>query len=292
MKIRGHETFYIRKGWLYKGLKNVKQNPTVFTNKAENPMDVLGIGSNMVKSLRYWLQAVGLTVEPKSGVRGQTFTALAELIWKNDCYLEELGTLWLLHYYLASNKENATSWYYFFNEFGLSEFKKEDFVTMLTSFTITEFGVESAKSSYEDDFTCLINTYVSRHKVNPEKVSPESNMECPFGELGLVDLVNKKEKIYRKTEPQKNMLHSLIVLAVILDQAKGNREIKIQDLLRKPCNVGKVFNLDIIELTGHLYQIEKLGHIKVVRTAGLDVIKILTDMDYAACIQTYYDSLV
>jgi len=56
--------------------------------------------------------------------------------------------------------------------------------------------------------------------------------------------------------------------------------------------VGRVFNLDIIELTGHLYQIEKLGHIKVVRTAGLDVIKILTDMDYATCIQTYYDSLV
>ena len=292
MKIRGHETFYIRKGWLYKGLKNVKQNPTVFTNKAENPMDVLGIGSNMVKSLRYWLQAVGLTNEPKSGIREQTFTELAELIWKNDRYLEELGTLWLLHYYLASNKENATSWYYFFNEFDLSEFKKEDFVTMLTNFTIAEFGVESALSSYEDDFTCLINTYVSRHKVNPEKVSPESNMECPFGELGLVDLVNKKEKIYRKTEPQKNMLHSLIVLAVILDQTNGNSEIRIQDLLRKPCNVGKVFNLDIIELTGHLYQIEKLGHIKVVRTAGLDVIKILTDMDYATCIQTYYDTLV
>lgn len=292
MKIRGHETFYIRKGWLYKGLKNVKQNPTVFTNKAEKPMDVLGIGSNMVKALRYWLQAVGLTVEPKSGVREQTFTELAELIWKNDRYLEELGTLWLLHYFLASNKDNATSWYYFFNEFTLSEFKKEDFVSMLTSFTITEFGVESAVSSYEDDFNCLINTYVSRHKVNPEKVSPESNMECPFGELGLVDLVNKKDKIYRKTEPQKNMLNSLIVLAVILNQAKGNREIKIQDLLRKPCNVGKVFNLDIIELTGHLYQIEKLGHIKVVRTAGLDVIKILTEMNYADCIQTYYDSLV
>ena len=292
MKIRGHETFYIRKGWLYKGLKNVKQNPTVFTNKAENPMDVLGIGSNMVKSLRYWLQAVGLTNEPKSGIREQTFTELAELIWKNDRYLEELGTLWLLHYYLASNKENATSWYYFFNEFDLSEFKKEDFVTMLTNFTITEFGVESALSSYEDDFTCLINTYVTRHKVNPEKVSPESNMECPFGELGLVDLVNKKEKIYRKTEPQKNMLHSLIVLAVILEQTNGNSEIRIQDLLRKPCNVGKVFNLDIIELTGHLYQIEKLGHIKAVRTAGLDVIKILTDMDYATCIQTYYDTLV
>ena len=28
-------------------------------------MDVLGIGANMVKSLRYWLQATGLTVEPE-----------------------------------------------------------------------------------------------------------------------------------------------------------------------------------------------------------------------------------
>jgi len=102
----------------------------------------------------------------------------------------------------------------------------------------------------------------------------------------------EKERIYRKTEPQKNMLNSLIVLAVILDQTKGNTRININDLLRKPRNVGKVFNLDIIELTGHLYQIEKLGHIKVVRTAGLDVIKILTDMDYATCIQTYYDTLV
>ena len=32
-KFRGHETFYIRKGWLYKGLKNIAQNPKVFTDK-------------------------------------------------------------------------------------------------------------------------------------------------------------------------------------------------------------------------------------------------------------------
>ena len=63
MKFRGHETFYIRKGWLTKGMKYVKKMPDVFTSKEHNPMDTLGIGSNMVKSLRYWLTTVGLLTD-------------------------------------------------------------------------------------------------------------------------------------------------------------------------------------------------------------------------------------
>ena len=67
MKFRAHDTFFIRKGWLSKGMKYVQKKPDVFVAKDENPMDVLGIGANMVKALRYWLQAVGLTEEPSSG---------------------------------------------------------------------------------------------------------------------------------------------------------------------------------------------------------------------------------
>ena len=49
--------FFIRKGWLSKGMKYVDAREDVFISKDENPMDVLGIGANMVKSLRYWLLA-------------------------------------------------------------------------------------------------------------------------------------------------------------------------------------------------------------------------------------------
>ena len=63
MKFRAHETFFIRKGWLSKGMKNVINKPNVFVDKLNNPMDALGIGANMVKSLRYLLQVNGLTVE-------------------------------------------------------------------------------------------------------------------------------------------------------------------------------------------------------------------------------------
>ena len=53
MKFRAHDTFFIRKGWLSKGMKYVQKKPDVFVAKDENPMDVLGIGANMVKALRY-----------------------------------------------------------------------------------------------------------------------------------------------------------------------------------------------------------------------------------------------
>ena len=93
MKFRAHETFFIRKGWLSKGMRCVKNKPDVFIDRTENPMDVLGIGSNMVKALRYWLQAVGLTTEPTSGRREQTFTELGQKVFEKDLYIEDFGTL-------------------------------------------------------------------------------------------------------------------------------------------------------------------------------------------------------
>lgn len=127
MKFRGHETFFIRKGWLYKGMSNIVREPGVFQGVAGNPMDVLGIGANMVKSLRYWLTTTQLTSEPKTGKKNQFLTELGKIIYENDAYMEEIGSIWLVHYMLAINMDDATSWYIFFNEFNKTEFTVEDF---------------------------------------------------------------------------------------------------------------------------------------------------------------------
>ena len=290
MKFRAHDTFFIRKGWLNKGLRNVNADAGVFMGTKGNPMDVLGIGANMVKALRYWLQAVKLTSEPASGKKEQSFTEFGQVVFENDPYIEEMGTLWLLHYRLASNKDDATAWYYFFNEFKATEFTKEDFVKQLSNY-IRMNGEEVSERSLEDDYTCIINTYVSRMKSNSKKVQPESNIDCPFGELGLIDIANKKDKLYRKATPKKDMIHPLVVLAVIVDQANGKDEIKISAIQNDPCNAGKVFNLDIITLTALLYKIELMGYIKVIRTAGLDVIRITKDLSFIECVKLYYNAI-
>lgn len=289
MKFRAHDTFFIRKGWLSKGMKCVKAKNDVFVSKVENPMDVLGIGSNMVKALRYWLQTVGLTVEPKSGKRVQSFTGLGNSVYTNDRYIEELGTLLLLQYKLATNLNNATAWYFFFNEFNVSEFGRDDFVEALQKYIkMSNEGSEVAVRSLNDDFNCIINTYLPKQKTSSGKVSPENNIDCPFGELGLVDVLSKTKKTYRKTTPQSSMISPWVAFAVISDQAKGKTEISLNELLNAPCNIGKVFNLDSITMLSVLYEVQKFGLIKISRTAGLDVITILENYSFQDCVKEYY----
>ena len=292
MKFRAHDTFFIRKGWLSKGMKYVHSKPDVFVAKDENPMDVLGIGANMVKALRDWLQAVGLTEEPNSGKRVQTFTPLGQSVFTNDRYIEELGTLYLLHYRLSSNKTDATAWYYFFNEFTMSEFSRDDFVEFLQRrIRMEDSDAAVAIRSLNDDFSCIINTYLPRYKTSPNRVAPESNIDCPLGELGLIDILSKEKKTYRKAIPVASTISPWVALAIIVDQAGESKEISLNELLTAPCNIGKTLNLDAISMLDVLYQIERIGKIKINRTAGLDVIHILEGLTFQDCVDAYYQSI-
>ena len=291
MKFRAHETFFIRKGWLSKGMKVIKIDPEAFVSRERNPMDTLGMGANMVKSLRYWMQAVGISEEPKSGKRVQTLTTLGEKIFEHDRYLEELGTLYLLQYKLASQDELATSWYYFFNVFYVTEFTKEDFIAALNGYVINAEGQGAALRSLTDDFNCIIGSYVPRYKNNPGKVSPENNIDCPFGELGLIDIVDRRKKTYRKVTSVVENLNPWIVLAVIMDQLGEANEVSLNELLTAEKNIGKVFNLDVIALLDVLHQAEKTDVIKIIRTAGLDVVRINRKYSFDECVERFYEEI-
>ena len=288
-KFRAHETFFIRKGWLSKGMRYVSQKPDVFTDKDDNPMDVLGIGANMVKSLRYWLQAVDLTKEPKTGKRDQKLTPFGEIVYAKDPYTEELGTLYLLHYKLVTDEEMAPSWYHFFNKFAMKEFSKDDFVAQIQN-ELKMDGTTVAIRSLTDDFTCIVNTYVPRYKSDPNKVSPENNINCPFGELGLIDILSKERGnyTYKKSIPMARSFNPWVIMAVIADQVKGREEISLNEFLSAEKNICKVFNLDSICMLSLLHEVEKLGEIKIIRTAGLDVVRVLHKRSFIDCVNKYY----
>ena len=292
MKFRAHDTFFIRKGWLSKGMKNVYANPEVFVDKNNNPMDVLGIGANMVKALRYWLQAYNLTREPDTGKRRQTFTDFGTVIYENDRFIEEIGTLLLLHYQLSQNIDEATAWYFFFNEFNMLEFSKEDFVTALQSYIkMEEEQHDVAIRSLSDDFSCIINTYVPRNYGGIEKISPENNIDSPFGELGLIDIISREKKTYKKSSPSPNIFPSWVILAVIYDQAQGRDEIALNELLTAHKNIGRIFNLDAVSMLDVLHRAELTGELKIIRTSGLDVIHLQNQRTFIDCVKNYYGSL-
>ena len=285
MKIRAHETFNIRKGWLRKGVKNILNHPRLFTDKEVNPCDILGIGTNMVKSLRYWMTAVGIMVEVNDGnQKVQKLTDVGNIINNNDPYFEEDGTNWILHYMLAKNEDLATSWFWFFNVFKITTFDKAIFVKELSDYLKTQYGYHASEKMLGDDFDCIVKTYFSKNK----EASPEDIYDCPLTELHLIDMADNRS--YRKRTPDKDMIHPLIVYAVICDQTSAD-EVLISDLLNKQCNIGRIFNLDRTTCFAFLEELERRNLLNVVRTAGLDVIRLTHKDNFNNVISAYYQEI-
>ena len=85
-------------------------------------------------------------------------------------------------------------------------------------------------------------------------------------------------------------------MALILDFSKnklgGKSEIQLNNLLQNENSIGKVFNLDSISLIEILRKVEKIGELKFIRTAGLDVIQIANpEKTFLDCIKKYYKEL-
>ncbi len=105
----GHETFPFRYPWLTKGVQAAAERPGLFTEDEAGV--VLGVGKNMVKSIRHWCAVLRL-IAPVSGDRtGRVrVTDLGRALFGPEGfypYLEDPTTLWLLHWLLVSNRERA-----------------------------------------------------------------------------------------------------------------------------------------------------------------------------------------
>lgn len=274
IRIRGHETFYIREGWIRKGIVAVQNDPLIFSN-IQNGVDVLGVGSNMVKSIRYWLQAIGLT-EEKRGEKGKRYQVLTDgfgdFLIEKDPYIEYLGTLYLLHYKLVTNKELATTWNLFFNSIKATEMTKHNMEEALKQLILNiDPGYEVSSKLLSDDCNCIIKMYFAEKN---DFKNPEDNMISPFSDLGLLkkeSIRGKKEIIY-KTVPDKNKLDKLIVLYVIMDNLTNSKSTTIKNLIEDENNIGRVFNMDKNSINSYIDKLEDDGYLRVNRTAGLNAI--------------------
>ena len=296
MKFKAHQSFFIRKGWLSKGLRGVNENPALLMpSNSKEAMDELGLGSNQVVALRYWLQATGL-IEIGYRNREHRITELGKLVFKYDPYIEEIGTLWALHCNLACAQLEAASWYFFFNEFRMNVFSKEDFTHSIERYIFTNNDKPKvALTSLDSDFSCILNTYIPHDRTSGKAVSPESVIDCPLGELGLLDVDNRAAKTYRKKPANLSILPSLLVLYAMRpfrEDAKAGeaeREIRLETLLDGERMPGRIYNLDSIGLLTKLYELEDSGLLRINRTAGLDVVRpadVYTCKE--ECLSSYY----
>ena len=99
----GHESFPCRYGWLPKLYEAVSADPTLFSDE-ENAIVTLGIGKNMVKSIRFWGQAFGIIKSSKNKVEITEFgNQLLNPENGFDPFLEDLASLWMLHWNITAH---------------------------------------------------------------------------------------------------------------------------------------------------------------------------------------------
>lgn len=269
MTFARHETFHIRTGWLRKGIKAIEKEPHIFLEEVGDAMELLGIGKNMISSLRYWLQATNITSEEyESSIKVQKKTAFGEIIKKYDDYLEDIGTFWLIHFYLAANKELATTWYWFFNHFHYEKFDKELLLSELEDFIKREGEEVPAKRSLTRDINVLIRMYL--YKPEDHK-SPEDTMESPFTELRLL---TEEDGLYLYNKPSHNLLPPHILYYCVLENNKDRNAVNIEEILYKDKSVGKIFDFKPTDIYSYLEWLESLGYVNVSKQAGLNSVNL------------------
>lgn len=280
-----HETFHIRTGWLRKGLDAIKKDNHIFLERMD-AMDELGIGSNMIKSLRYWLQAVGLTYEDynSSRQRVQFKSTLAEKILDYDEFFEDPATFWLLHFNIGRDKELATTWYWFFNHFNYLEFDKELFVDMLIKYIERNGEKPPAESSLKSDFDVLTRMYSYDPKENN---SPEDSLESPFKELKLITKIDNRT--YKLNRPTLDNLPVEVFLYCLLDSLEDIRSVNVEELLNKENSIGRVFKLNMNLLYDYIEKLEELGYLRLDKHAGLNSIQLKVE-DKEKVLADYYQS--
>lgn len=270
-----HETFHPRFGWIRKGFDAASCDPRAFIR--DDAHVALGVGKNMVRSIRYWCHAFKVledNPEASGRVRESVPTDFGEfLLGSNgvDRYLEDLGSLWLLHWQLLKEPSTATAWCYAFFLSGRPETSVTELTAQLGDYVAAEFPTaRAAMSSLKKDAACIVRMYGDLPA--GMDVSEES-IHCPFAELGLLRPTSDGKR-YAFRLGYKPGLSREVIAGICLDYAAslnlGAQSIALTRLLRGEGSPGLALRLTETDLYAALEHVAReVDGLAVTEAAGL-----------------------
>ena len=280
MRFGGHQTFAIRDGWLYKGLRLAVEDPERFRDP--ELADWLGVGKNMAKAIHHWLLATGLA-EKDADAGGRTRvlrpTRLGRLVWESDRYFLMPGTWWALHIELIHRPEHAFTWHWFFNHFSATRFERPVCSEALRRHLASTGQRMPSSRSLDRDVNCFLRSYAV--SVPREQGDPEEVLECPLSELGLM-LHSRQTGFFHLDRGLKAIPFHIFGYALACAMEHSNagaksHDLSLAELTHEPNAPGRVLALDAettYELVAdyeakRLLRLDGLAGERIVRVDGL-----------------------
>lgn len=217
----GHESFPCKSMWLKKGYDYLV-NDNMFTDP--DAVVKLGVGKNMVQSIRFWLKAFSLSKDDE-------VTDIAKYLFddKNgkDPYAEDNFTLWILHYLLVMTNFSSIYHLVFID---LQREKKEFDKKQLLSFIKRKCNVPEQKNVFNEntvnkDIRVFLQNYLS--PTNPKTNEEYANLLLELG------LLRENEGKYSFNEISMGQINPLIILFALVHIAGEDKTIsfdKLQEL--------------------------------------------------------------
>ncbi len=278
----GHESFQCRHLWLKKGYDFIKSGKSF---SSEDAVVELGVGKNMVSSIRFWMKAFDI-IDNNDQVTRLAENLLANEGW--DPYLEDEATLWLLHYHLVK-KGLASSYSLIFNELRREkiEFTKQNYLLFVKrkaeSFKMTPFN----EKTLGEDFGVVTKMYIRSDAQSKDKEDTFSGL---LTELDLIKSYGKRgEEYYVIENSDRNELPEEVLLYSILDHGQFDSSVSLSTIEQEDNNAGSVF---AINRTGLVSKIESIcgknKNITYTDHAGVKELQFKKKLDPFRVLDHYY----
>lgn len=274
----GHESFPCRALWLKKGYDFVLEDND--WNKPDSVVK-LGVGKNMVASIRYWMKAFGM-------LNNDGLTDIAHFIFDSnngvDPFIEDLGTLWVLHYTLVSLGE-ATLYALFFSRFQRERLSFErNHLLAFVKRIMMEAGLlkNFNENTVKKDIGVLLQNYVLLHKA-----SSIEDSSVLMGDLDLVNLSDEGMQYSFNVEGKRQMPNEILLYAIVKE--KGENNSVDYDTLQAIANIFCLSDMELINMLIDLQE-EFPNIVRYSDTAGLRQVQFLKNVTSNQVLKHYYSN--
>ena len=282
----GHETFSCRAYWPKKGFEFIVNNNKFNDNDA---LVKLGVGKNMVSSIKHWLKSFCIIDKDES-----IFP-----FWKfilddkgYDPYIENKGTLWLLHYFIV--KTNYASLYnYVFNSYRKEkiEFVKSHLVRyIIMQLELLEFK-NFTINTIEKDVNVLLKNYCYSNSVN---ANIEDDLSSLLIELELIEKSNitgSSEQHYTFGISDRNDIPWQVFLYTLLDTFKNEVSVDLHSLETYDNSPGLIFCMNKSGIIYKMQEIaENISDVVYKNDAGIITLSGLDLLDENLILEQYYEN--
>jgi Protein of unknown function (DUF4007) len=250
VKFSGHESFACRYAWLPKALQAIQSYPKVFADE-DQAMVELGVGKNMVRSIRFWVEASGMARPAQTGLEP---TALGQLIFGAkglDPFMEDIQTLWLIHWNLATQVEDPLfAWVFLFSRWHEPEFTES---AVLKAFAKEAEGMSRKLSpvTLQQHLQVFLHTYVPTRGRKGDIA--EDNLDCPLTELEMLIKIGeregqtRREPVYAFRREEKPSISAELFAYCVNDfwekMFPNERTLSVRTLVNGLASPGQVFKI-------------------------------------------------